>query len=74
MSMTDRAPDYDDKQDEGPRQTGRSSRGTTVLEPNEARGAVRHHNVGIVLGVSLGVAVLALAVIYVAFFNGQAPS
>jgi hypothetical protein len=41
-----------------------------VLEPNEARGGVTHHNVRVVLAVSLTLAVLAMGIAYLAFFAG----
>lgn len=76
--MTDvRAPDYKDKADESPTPPRRAPGGrvTPVLEPNEARGGVTHHNVRLVLGISLAVVVVGMAVAYFAFFPpGQVPA
>ncbi len=65
-----RSPDYRDRTDEaderppsGPRPTL-----TPVLEPNEARQGITHHNVRYVLGLGLAGAILVLAVAYFAFF------
>jgi len=72
-----RAPDYKDKVDESPVPPRRSPDGrlTPVLEPNEARGGVTHHNVRLVLGISLAVVVVGMAVAYFAFFPpGAAPT
>ena len=65
-----RAPDYKDKVDESPAPPRGSANGrlTPVLEPNEARGGVAHHNVLRVLGISLAVVVVGMAVAYFAFF------
>lgn len=72
-----RAPDYKDKVDESPTPPPRAPSGrlTPVLEPNEARGGVTHHNVRLVLGISLAVAVIGMAVAYFAVFPpGQVPT
>lgn len=63
-----RAPDYNDHTDEA-RPAKPISRGSPNLEPNEARGGVTHHNVRIVLAVSIAGAVIVLAIVYVAFFG-----
>ena len=68
-----RSPDYDDKTDEGPAATARVQPGTPVLEPNEARGGMTHHNVRVVLGVSLVAIIVLFVIVYVAFFAGSAP-
>jgi hypothetical protein len=70
---TDRAPDYDDKRDEGRRPTVTANAPAPVLEPNEARGAATHHNVRFVLAVSVGVLIVAYVILYFAFFRGSAP-
>ena len=63
-----RSSDYDDKTDENPA-LRRATTGTgPVLEPNEARGGVAHHNVGVVLAVSLVLIVVVFAIVYAAFF------
>lgn len=71
-----RAPEYDDKTDEAPPspRARRGRRMAPVLEPNEARQGVTHHNVRFMLAIGLGVAVLVLAVVYVAFFSGGVPT
>ena len=71
---TDRAPDYDDKTDESPRSATQGGRAGPVLEPNEARGAVTHHNVRIVLAVSVAVLVVLYVIVYFAFFAGAPPT
>lgn len=65
-----RAPDYKDKTDESASPPPRAPGGriTPVLEPNEARQGATHHNVRYVLGVSLAVVIVAMAVAYFAFF------
>jgi hypothetical protein len=63
-----RSSDYDDKTDEDPT-LRRTTTGTgPVLEPNEARGGVAHHNVRVVLVVSLVLIVVVFAIVYAAFF------
>ena len=62
-----RAPDYDDKRDESGRV--RAPAGAPVLEPNEARQGVPHHNVRLVLAVSTLAVVAAFIVIYLAYFG-----
>jgi hypothetical protein len=42
---------------------------TPVLEPNEARAGITHHNVRFVLAISLGVAALVLAMVLFAYFG-----
>jgi hypothetical protein len=64
-----RSPDYDDKTDEGPRPVADASAPAPVLEPNEARQGVTHHNVRRVLAISLAGIVVAFLVVYVAFFH-----
>ncbi len=57
--MSTRAPDYDDKTDEGPRPARTATAPAPVLEPNEARQAATHHNVRFVLAISVAVLVVA---------------
>ena len=64
-----RSSDYDDKTDEDPALRRAVTETGPVLEPNEARGGIAHHNVRIVLVVSLVLIVVAFAVVYVAFFG-----
>jgi hypothetical protein len=71
-----RAPDYKDKVDEDPTPPPRAPGGrlTPVLEPNEARGGVTHHNMRLVLGISLAAVVVGMVIAYFAFFPlGQGP-
>jgi hypothetical protein len=70
---TDRAPDYDDKTDEGLRPGVTANAPAPVLEPNEARGAATHHNVRFVLAISVTVLVVAYVILYFAFFRGGMP-
>ena len=67
----ERSPDYDDKTDEAPVRV--HQRGGPLLEPNEARAGMTHHNVRYVLAVSLGLIVVAFIVVYVLFFAGSSP-
>ena len=60
--------DYDDKTDEDPTLRRATTGAGPVLEPNEARGGVTHHNVRVVLVVGLALIVVASAIVYVAFF------
>ena len=71
-----RSSDYSDKTDEAtiPPRPQLDGPVVPVLEPNEARQGITHQNVRVVLAVSLGVAVVAMVVVYVAFFGGTAPS
>ena len=46
---------------------------TLALEPNEARQGTTHHNMRYVLGISLGLIVVAFIVVYILFFAGSAP-
>ena len=71
--MTSRAPDYDDKTDEGPPPLRVAVEPAPVLEPNEARGAISHHNVRYVLLFGVVVLVVVYVIVYVAFFAGGAP-
>ena len=71
---TARAPDYDDKTDEGPRPASTASAPAPVLEPNEARQATTHHNVRYVLAISIAVLVVAYVIVYFSFFNGSSPA
>jgi hypothetical protein len=64
-----RSPDYDEKTDEGPRPIDDRSTAAPVLEANEARQGVTHHNVRRVLAISLAGIVVAFLVVYVAFFH-----
>jgi hypothetical protein len=64
-----RSPDYDDKTDEDPRGTPPADGRRPVLEPNEARQGVTHHNVRRVLGISLVLLVLAYLVVYFGYFG-----
>lgn len=64
-----RAPDYQDRTDEGPRPATATGTEAPVLPPNEARGGVTHHNVRVVLAVSLGLIVLVFLLVYLAFFS-----
>ncbi len=66
-----RAPDYDDKTDEGPLRVERAASPAPVLEPNEARGATTHHNVRYVLAISVAVLIVAFAIVYFAFFSSS---
>jgi uncharacterized membrane protein SpoIIM required for sporulation len=68
-----RSPDYDDKTDEAPRLAVARPLSSLTLEPNEARQGMTHHNVRYVLGISLGLIVLAFIVVYIMFFQGTAP-
>jgi hypothetical protein len=69
-----RSADYDDKTDESPRPATATNRGVAPeLKPNEARGAVTHHNARTVLAVSCGLIVIAFVIVYVAFFAGAPP-
>jgi len=68
--MTSRAPDYDDKSDEGPTPRHVASEPAPVLEPNEARGAATHHNVRYVLLIGVVALVVIYAIVYFAFFAG----
>ena len=70
---TDRAPDYDDKTEEGPRPARTATALAPVLEPNEARQAITHQNMRIVLAVSLTGLVIAYVIVYFAFFHGGSP-
>lgn len=70
---TDRAPDYDDKTDEGQRPSVTANSPAPVLEPNEARGAATHHNVRFVLAISVALLVVAYVIVYFAFFRGSTP-
>jgi hypothetical protein len=65
-----RSPDYDEKRDEAPTLAPRNPTGriTPVLEPNEARGGVTHHNVRTILAVSLFAVVIAMAIAWLFFF------
>lgn len=63
-NAADRAPEY-------PPEAG--AKASTDNHPatetaNEARGAVKGHNVNVVLGVSLGAVILAFALIYAVFW------
>jgi hypothetical protein len=70
-----RSPDYDDKTDEAPVPNNPHASSHVVLEPNEARGGMTHHNVRYVLAIGLGLVVLAFIGVYVAFFvGGSAPT
>ena len=63
-NAADRAPEY-------PPSAGAktSTENHPVTETaNEARGAVKGHNVNVVLGVSLGAVILAFALIYAVFW------
>jgi uncharacterized membrane protein SpoIIM required for sporulation len=65
-----RSPDYDSKIDEDARQRPSPPAGQApVLEPTEARQGITHHNVRIVLAVSVGVLVIAYVIIYLLFFH-----
>ncbi len=66
-----RAPDYDDKTEEAPVPPPYTSGTAPILEPNEARGGVTHHNVRVVLAVGLAGAVAVLVIAYIAFFGGR---
>ena len=65
-----RSPDYSDPTDEAesPPAMRRGETIAPVLKPNEARGGVTHHNVRIILAVSLLAAVAALTIAYLGFF------
>jgi hypothetical protein len=63
-----RAPDYDDKRDESGLVRGPNP-GAPTLEPNEARQGAPHHNVRLVLAVSLAAVIAAFVLIYVAYFG-----
>lgn len=71
-----RSPDYSDSTDEAasPPAMRRGEAITPVLRPNEARGGVTHHNVRIVLAVSLLAAVVALTIAYIGFFPTAEPT
>ncbi len=71
--MSSRAPDYDDKSDEGPTPLHVATEPAPVLEPNEARGAATHHNVRYVLIFGVVAIVVIYAVVYFVFFAGSAP-
>ena len=64
-----RSPEYDDKTDEAPVPPRSADAPAPVLEPNEARAGVTHHNVRWVLAISLAGVVAALVLVYVAFFH-----
>ncbi len=66
-----RAPDYDDKTDEGPLRMERAASPAPVLEPNEARGAATHHNMRYVLAISVAVLIVAFAIVYFSFFGAS---
>jgi hypothetical protein len=70
-----RSPDYSDSTDEAERPL-RPSPGETitpVLKPNEARGGVTHHNVRLILAVSLFLVIAAMIVAYFGFFPTPEP-
>jgi hypothetical protein len=67
---TSRSPDYDSRTDEDPRPRPSPPDGRApVLEPNEARQGVTHHNVRRVLLLSIAGLVIAYIVVYVIFFR-----
>ena len=70
-----RGPDYKDIRDvaDARRPKDPAGRITPVLDPNEARQGATHHNVRFVLAISLGVAIIAMAIIYFAFFQTTEP-
>jgi len=70
---TDRSPEYDDKTDQAPRHPAARPASSLTLEPNEARQGMTHRGVRYVLGISLGLIVLAFIVAYITFFAGSAP-
>src|SRR5262245_53565238 len=73
-SMSTRAPDYNDKTDETPLPSREQRRpASAVLEPNEARQGVTHHNVRYVLAIGLLLVVVAFGVIYL-FATAREPS
>jgi hypothetical protein len=63
-----RSADYRDRTDESVETPPLGPRVTPVLEPNEARQGVTHHNVRYVLAAGLAGAVVILAVAYFVFF------
>ena len=70
-----RGPDYEDKRDVADVQPRKHPAGriTPVLDPNEARQGATHHNVRLVLAISLGVSIVAMAIVYFAFFQTTEP-
>ena len=67
---TGRSPDYDSKVDEDTKQRPTPPAGRApTLEPTEARGGVTHHNVRLVLAVSVAVLVVAYIIIYLVYFH-----
>jgi len=67
---TGRSPDYDSKMDEDPRQRPSPPEGRApVLGPTEARGGSTHHNVRVVLAVSIAVLVIAYIALYLIYFH-----
>jgi hypothetical protein len=64
-NAADRAPEY--PPDAGHKVSTDNHPATETA--NEARGAVKGHNVNVVLGVSLGAVILAFAVIYAVFWT-----
>jgi len=65
-----RSPDYDSKTDEDTRPRDLSTDGRApVLEPNEARQGVTHHNVRRVLAISVAALAIAYVILYFVYFH-----
>ncbi len=74
MSDT-RSADYNEKRDEAatPPPLDPSGRITPVLQPNEARGGVTHHNVRMILAISLAGVIILMIAAYFLFFPTPEP-
>lgn len=70
-----RSPDYSDSTDEAenPPAVRPGETITPVLRPNEARGGVTHHNVRVILAVSLFLVIAAMTIAYFGFFPTPEP-